>query len=132
MNSKHQWFLIESNSDYDSAIARYEQVKSAPKGSDEHKEKLLLVHLISEYEKLQWDLPDADPVELIKIRMEDFGYKSSDLAKEYGDKGTVSKVLSYKQALSITMIRKFSQLLRIPVESLIKEYDLKNTKSAIV
>ena len=132
MNSKHQWFLIESNSDYDAAIARYEQVKSAPKGSDEHKEKLLLVHLISEYEKLQWDLPDADPVELIKIRMEDFGYKSADLAKEYGDKGTVSKVLSYKQALSITMIRKFSQLLRIPVESLIKEYDLKNTKSAIV
>ena len=132
MTLKHQWFLIESNSDYDAAITRYEQVKSAPKGTEEHKEKLLLVHLISEYEKLQWDLPDADPVELIKIRMEDFGYKSSDLAKEYGYKGTVSKVLSYKQALSITMIRKFSQLLRIPVESLIKEYDLKNTKSAIV
>ena len=131
MTPKHQWFLIESGKDYEAAIARYEQVKSASKGSDEHKEKLLLVHLISEYEKLQWDLPEVDPVELIKIRMEDFGYKSADLAKEYGDKGTVSKVLNYKQALSITMIRKFSQLLRIPVESLIKEYDLKKPKSAI-
>ena len=67
MTLKHQWFLIESDTDYNAAIARYEQVKGAPKGSDEHKEKLLLVHLISEYEKLQWDLPDANPVELIKI-----------------------------------------------------------------
>lgn len=131
MAPKHQWFLIESEEDYEAAIARYEQIKSAPKGSEEHKEKLLLVHLISEHEKLQWDLPEADPIELIKIRMEDFGYKSSDLAREYGDKGTVSKVLNYRQALSITMIRKFSRLLRIPVEALIREYDLKNTNSAI-
>ena len=56
--------------------------------------------------------------------MDEFGYKASDLAKEYGDKGTVSKVLNYKQALPLTMIRKFSKLLRIPVEALSKEYSL--------
>lgn len=123
MITKPQWFLLESEQDYKAATARYEEVKHAPKGSDKHKEKLLLVHLISEYEKQQWDLPEVDPVELIKIRMEDFGYNSADLAKEYGDKGTVSKVLNYKQSLSLTMIRKFSELLRIPVEALIKEYD---------
>lgn len=131
MITKPQWFLIESEQGYQEATARYEEIKYAPVGSDEHKEKLLLVHLISEYEKLLWDLPEADPVELIKIRMEDFGYKSSDLAKEYGDKGTVSKVLNYKQTLSITMIRKFSQLLNIPIEALIKEYELKKGGSAI-
>ncbi len=127
MNTKPQWFLLESEQDYEAATARYEEVKRATKGSDEHKEKLLLVHLISEYENAQWDLPEVDPVELIKIRMENFGYKSADLAKEYGDKGTVSKVLNYKQALSLTMIRKFSELLCIPVEALIKEYELKNS-----
>lgn len=56
--------------------------------------------------------------------MEEFGYKASDLAKEYGDKGTVSKVPNYKQALSLTMIRKFSKLLRIPIDALAKEYSL--------
>ena len=56
--------------------------------------------------------------------MEEFGYKASDLAKEYGDKGTVSKVPNYKQALSLTMIRKFSKLLRIPVDALAREYSL--------
>lgn len=125
MTTKPQWFLIESEQDYEKATARYEEIKRAPKGSEEHKEKLLLVHLISEYENAGWDLPEVDPVELIKIRMDDFGYKSADLATAYGDKGTVSKVLNYKQALSLTMIRKFSELLRIPAEALIKEYDLK-------
>ncbi|MCE7057102.1 helix-turn-helix domain-containing protein [Algoriphagus sp. AGSA1] len=62
---------------------------------------------------------------MIKIRMEDFGYNASTLAREYGDKGTISKVLNYKQSLSLTMIRKFSHLLKIPAEWLIKEYPLK-------
>lgn len=132
MKTNSQWFLIESEQDYEKATARYEALKHAPKGTAEHKEKLLLVHLISEYENTQWDLPEVDPVELIKIRMEDFGYKPADLAKEYGDKGTVSKVLNYKQALSLTMIRKFSQLLRIPVEALIKEYELKGNHTQMV
>ena len=122
---KTQWFLFENEDDYALALARYQEVKNAPKNSEEHKEKLLLVHLISEYEKIGANMPIVDPVELIKIRMEDFGYKSADLAKEYGDKGTVSKVLNYKQALSLTMIRKFSRMLRIPVEALTHEYELR-------
>jgi HTH-type transcriptional regulator/antitoxin HigA len=125
MNTKSQWFLIETEEEYSRVIARYEEVKYAAKGTDEHKEKMLLVHIIADYEDRVWDLPDADPVEMIKIRMEDFGYKAADLANVYGDKGTISKVLSYKQPLSLTMIRKFSQLLRLPADSLIKEYKLK-------
>lgn len=97
----------------------------AEKGSPHFKEMLLLSLLINQYEKKTWSLPEVDPVEMIKIRMEDFGYTATDLAKEYGDKGTISKVLNYKQALSITMIRKFSKLLRIPPEALLKEYKLR-------
>jgi HTH-type transcriptional regulator/antitoxin HigA len=121
-----QWFLIENQEDYKEATIRYEQIRNAEKGSDEHREKMLLVMLIQQYEERQWNLPELDPVELIKIRMEDFGYTAKDLAREYGDKGTVSKVLNYKQALSLTMIRKFSKLLRIPTDALTKEYKLQS------
>ncbi len=121
-----QWFLIENQDDYKEATIRYEQIRNAEKGSDEHREKMLLVMLIQQYEEKQWNLPELDPVELIKIRMEDFGYTAKDLAREYGDKGTVSKVLNYKQALSLTMIRKFSKLLRIPTDALTKEYKLQS------
>jgi len=118
------WYLIENEADYQKAISRYEAIREAAKNSPEFKEKQLLAFLINHYEESLWEMPEVDPVELIKIRMEEFGYKASDLAKEYGDKGTVSKVLNYKQALSLTMIRKFSKLLRIPVEALSKEYAL--------
>jgi HTH-type transcriptional regulator / antitoxin HigA len=121
-----QWLLIENNEEYKAATARFEEIREASKGTPEYREMMLLVHLISVYEEKKWGLPDVDPVEMIKIRMEDFGYNASDLAKEYGDKGTVSKVLNYKQALSLTMIRKFSRLLRIPVEALTKEYSLQH------
>ena len=121
-----QWFLIESEKEYKEAAKRLEEIREAKKRTPEYREMLLLVHIISEYEQKNWRLPSPDPIEMIKIRMEDFGYTAADLAKEYGDKGTVSKVLNYKQALSLTMIRKFSKLLRIPVESLIKEYKIKD------
>lgn len=118
------WFLLENDTDYQRATARFEEIREAQKGSPEYKEKKLLAFLINKYEEAQWELPEVDPIEFIKIRMEEFGYKASDLAREYGDKGTVSKVLNYKQALSLTMIRKFSKLLRIPIDALIREYSL--------
>jgi HTH-type transcriptional regulator/antitoxin HigA len=119
-----QWYMIETKKDYEAAIKRFEEIDEAKKGSSEYKEMRLLAFLINQYEKTLWEVPEVDPIEMIKIRMEDFDYKPADLAKEYGDKGTVSKVLNYKQALSLTMIRKFSKMLRIPVEALTKEYKL--------
>ena len=121
-----QWFIIENEKEYKEATARFEEIREAKKGSSEYREMLLLVHIISEYEKKQWNLPEVDPIEMIKIRMEDFGYTASDLAREYGDKGTISKVLNYKQPLSLTMIRLFSKMLRIPADALTKEYKIQS------
>lgn len=121
---RQQWFLIENEKDYQKATLRYEEVKESARGTLEHKEKLLLAFLINQYEQKLWNIPELDPIELIKVRMEDFGYKPVDLANEYGDKGTISKVLNYKQPLSLTMIRKFSKMLRLSSDALTKEYDL--------
>ena len=118
------WFIIENEAEYDKAMARFQLIRHAKKKTLEYREKMLLAYLISDYETKTSTLPELDPIEYIKIRMEDFGYKPADLAREYGDKGTVSKVLNYKQALSLTMIRKFSKILHIPAEALIKEYEL--------
>jgi HTH-type transcriptional regulator / antitoxin HigA len=117
-----QWFIIETEKDYNQAKKRFEEIYQTKKGSLDYKEMLLLAFLINQYEKKLWNLPEIDPIELIKIRMEEFGYRPADLAKEYGDKGTISKVLNYKQPLSLTMIRLFSKMLRIPTDALTKEY----------
>jgi HTH-type transcriptional regulator/antitoxin HigA len=121
LSNYSQWYLIDSDKKYQQAMNKYEEIKYARKGSLEHKEKRLLATLISEYEEKKWSLPDVDPIQIIKIRMDEFGYKAADLAKLYGNKGTISKILRYQQPLSLKMIRLFSKALRIPGESLIKE-----------
>lgn len=121
-----QWLPIETEQEYKEAAERFEEIYDVKKDSPHFKEMLLLAILISEYEKRHFSLPEVDPVEMIKIRMEDFGYTASDLAKEYGDKGTISKVLNYKQPLSLNMIRIFSKMLRIPADALTKEYKLQS------
>ncbi|WP_439556890.1 hypothetical protein [Dyadobacter sp.] len=65
------WFRIENEQEYDVALARYQEIKQTNGQSDEHKEKLLLAHLISEFEENTSDLPEVVPVELIKIKTED-------------------------------------------------------------
>ena len=122
---EHQWYFIDTEEEYEKACARFQEIKYAKKGDPDHREKMLIAFLVDDYGKRTSTLPELDPIEFIKIRMEDFGYKPADLARVYGDKGTVSKVLNYKQALSLTMIRKFSEILRIPVDALTKEYELR-------
>lgn len=66
------WYILENKNEYKSACNRNEQVTPAHKGSEEHKEKLLLALLINQYQEKQSTLPQVDPIELIKIRMEGF------------------------------------------------------------
>ena len=122
---KH-WLPIETEKEYKEAKNRIEEIYDVNKDSPHFKEMLLLSILISEYEKNHFSLQEVDPIEMIKIRMEDFGYTATDLANEYGDKGTISKVLNYKQPLSLNMIRLFSKMLRIPADALTKEYKLQS------
>jgi HTH-type transcriptional regulator / antitoxin HigA len=122
-----QWLILQNETDYKAAQERFEQIYEVDKSSPDFAEMKLLALLISEYERKHFSFPPVDPIEMLKIRMEDFGYKPADLAQAYGDKGTISKVLNYKQPLSLNMIRIFSKMLRIPAEALIKEYKLKNT-----
>jgi HTH-type transcriptional regulator/antitoxin HigA len=124
MAMKH-WFFLQTEEEYKEAKNRFEEIYEVDKMSPHFAEMKLLALLISEYERKHFSLPPVDPIEMIKIRMEDFGYKPADLAKQYGDKGTISKVLNYKQPLSLKMIRLFSAMLRIPAEALLKEYKLR-------
>ncbi|MFD2969545.1 helix-turn-helix domain-containing protein [Sphingobacterium bambusae] len=115
------WYLLYNEADYKKALQRFEELKNVERGTDEHKEKMLLVNLISEYETKTFPISDIDPIEMIKIRLEEFGYNQNEL----GNKSTISKVLNYKQPLSLKMIREFSEKLKIPAEFLIKDYQLK-------
>ncbi|NIJ55798.1 helix-turn-helix domain-containing protein [Dyadobacter arcticus] len=112
--------IIETEEEYNIAIERIDQLFDALKGSKEASELDLLTLLVNKYEEENYPIEEPDPVEYIKIRMEEMGLKASDLIPFMGNKGNVSKVLSRKRGLSIDMIRNLHKGLGFPLDILIQ------------
>lgn len=114
--------LIKSEIEYDQALERLNQIFHTPQHSKEGEEAELLALLIEEYEKEHYPINAPDPIEAIKIRMEEMHLKQKDLIGEIGSKGVVSEILNKKRKLTVKMIRNLSRKLKINSEVLIQEY----------
>jgi HTH-type transcriptional regulator / antitoxin HigA len=119
---KH-WLLLENRKQYESALKRIDALMDANPGprTDAGKEMKLLLCLVEKYEDEHYSIDLPDPIEAIKIRMEDLGLEAKDLVAAIGDKGTVSKVLNKRIPLSLRMIRNLSEMLQLPADVLIQE-----------
>ena len=113
---------IRNEKDYQRSIQRLEKIFDAKKGSKEGDELEILSILIDTYENARFPIGMPDPIEAIKFRMEQMGMKQKDLAAAMGFKSRVSEVLNKKRKLTLEMIRKLSEVLRIPTEVLIQDY----------
>jgi len=74
--------------------------------------------------KKHYRIETPDPIEAIKIRMEEMHLKQIDLAPEIGGANIVSEVLNRKRKLTVEMIRKLSLKLNISSDILINDYQL--------
>ncbi len=115
--------IIKTEKDYQNALKRLELIFDAKKGSKDGDELELLSLLIDNYEKERYAIDFPDPIEAIKFRMEQLGYKQKDLAEAIGLKSRVSEILNRKRKLTLDMIRKLHEVLGIPAEVLVKEYE---------
>jgi HTH-type transcriptional regulator/antitoxin HigA len=114
--------VIKTEKDYQKALKRLEVIFDAKKGSKYGDELELLSLLIDNYEKEKYLINLPDPIEAIKFRMEQLGYKQKDLAEAMGLKSHVSEILNRKRKLTLNMIRKFHNVLGIPIKVLVREY----------
>ncbi|MFM7531183.1 MAG: type II toxin-antitoxin system HigA family antitoxin [Rubrivivax sp.] len=110
---------IRSEDDLQRAFERLERIFQAEEGSAQADERDVLVTLIEAYEAKHVDFGPADPVEAIKFRMEQEGLTPSDLEPYIGQSGRVSEVLNRKRPLSLRMVKRLHDGLRIPYESLL-------------
>jgi HTH-type transcriptional regulator / antitoxin HigA len=117
-----EWKLIKTEKDYQKALKRLDSIFDAKKGSKEGDELDLLSLLIDNYEKEKYAIDLPDPIEAIKFRMEQLGYKQKDLAGALGLKSRVSEILNRKRKLTLDMVRKLHEVLGIPTDVLVKEY----------
>jgi len=115
---------IKSNVDYQKALKRLEIIFDAVVGTPESDEADLLGLMIDDYEKKNYPIETPDPIEAIKIRMEEMQLKQIDLVNEIGGKSRVSEILNRKRKLTVEMIRKLTKRLNLSPGLLINDYKL--------
>ncbi len=115
---------IKTDEDYKSALKRMEDIFDAEIGTPESDEADILGLLIDEYEKKHYPIEAPDPIEAIKIRMEELQLKQVDLVDVIGGKSRVSEILNRKRKLTVGMIRRLTKRLNISPDLLISDYPL--------
>ena len=116
--------LIKTEADYRKVLSRLESVFDAPVGTPESDEADILGLLIDEYEKKHYPIEAPDPIEAIKIRMEEMQLKQKDLIPAIGGKSRVSEVLNRKRKLTVEMVRNLAARLNLSANLLINDYQL--------
>ncbi len=116
--------LIKTESDYQAALKRLETIFDAEIGTQESDEADILGLIIDDYEKKHYPIETPDPIEAIKIRMEEMQLKQVDLVNEIGGKSRVSEILNRKRKLTVEMIRKLTDRLNLSPSILINDYRL--------
>ncbi|RUQ38196.1 MAG: transcriptional regulator [Candidatus Competibacteraceae bacterium] len=112
---------IRNDDDLRAAFCQLETVFQAEEGTPAADEREILVALIETYENRHYPIGPADPVEAIKFRMEQQGLTPRDLEAYIGSSGRVSEVLNRKRPLSLHMVKRLHDGLRIPYESLLSK-----------
>lgn len=110
--------VIKTGEDYRNAIQMISTLmdQNPPAGSKEFDLMETLAVLIEKYEKEAFDLGSPDPIEAIKLRMNEKGLRQRDLVALIGSPVKVSEVLNRKRALTFDMMKALSEALDIPAE----------------
>ena len=113
---------IRSEPDYLAALREVSAlIDLDPAADSPNGERLdVLGTLVQAYEARHYPIGPPDPIEAIKFRMDQSDLSVKDLVPYIGPLNRVYEVLSYKRPLSLNMIRRLSEGLRIPAEVLIR------------
>ena len=115
---------IKTEKDYDKALERLELIFDASPNSKEGDEAEILSLLIENFENVHYPIESPDPIEAIKIRMEEMNLKQKDLVGVIGGKSRVSEILNKKKRLTVEMIRELEKVLSISASVLVNNYNL--------
>jgi len=85
-------------------------------GSEAGEKLQIALLLVKQYEDIHYSIPFPDPIEIVKLKMEEKGLLSKDLTNWIGSKGYVSALLSGKKPFTLKIAKVFHQKLGIPAE----------------
>ncbi|MGM0934194.1 MAG: helix-turn-helix domain-containing protein [Bacteroidota bacterium] len=115
---------IKTEQDYEKALERLEIIFDSPANTKEGDEAEILSMLIDNFENEHYPIEAPDPIEAIKIRMEEMNLKQKDLVGIIGGKSRVSEILNKKKRLTVDMIRELERILHISASVLVNNYNI--------
>ena len=80
--------------------------------------------LAEDYEKQHYPIDPPDPIDLILFVMDANGLKQKDMLPYFGTRARTSEILSRRRPLTLEMIRKLADGLKLPADLLVKPYAL--------
>jgi HTH-type transcriptional regulator/antitoxin HigA len=111
---------IRSAADYEAALSEIERRWGAKAGTPKGDRLDILATLVDAYEMARFPFDQPDPIDAIKVRMEQMGLTRRELEPLIGSRARVAEILKRKRNLSIEMIRRLNEELGIPAEILIR------------
>ncbi len=110
---------IKNDHGLNRALKRIDELWGTKPDTPRGDELDVLMLLVEKYEDEHYAIPASDPIEAIKFLMEQNSLSRKDLEPYIGTSGRVSEVLSRKRSLTLAMIKKLHEGLKIPYECLI-------------
>jgi len=105
---------IRTKADHEAALREIERLWGADEGTPEGDRLDVLATLVEAYEQAHFPMDAPDPIEAIKFRLEQQGADQKALIGVIGNRTRVYEVLRRDRALSLSMIRRLNQSLKIP------------------
>jgi len=110
---------IRSEQDYRKYLEIIDSLVDCVENSPEEELLELISIIVEDYEAVHYAIEPPDPVEAIKLKMEENGLKRKDLIDYFGSASRVSEVLNRKRPLTLEMIRKIHKGLGISAATLL-------------
>jgi HTH-type transcriptional regulator/antitoxin HigA len=113
--------IIKTKKEYEQYLDWVDvQFNNKVKSNTQQGEKLqVALLLVKQYEDANYPIPLPDPIDAIKVKMDELGLKNKDLVGKVGSKGYVSSLLNKKKPLTLELAKLFHQELNIPAEVLL-------------
>lgn len=107
--------VIKTAAENERMIAELERL-DARGGLTPEEENLaeLMTLLVRQFEESNYPLGHAEPVEALRVLMEDRGIRQRDLIPVFGSSSVVSNVLNGKRSISKTHARKLAEHFHVP------------------
>jgi HTH-type transcriptional regulator / antitoxin HigA len=110
---------IKTEAQYKQYLTIIDSLIDCDEDSPEEQVLELVSILVESYEAEHYSIEAPDPVEAIKISMEEKGMKSKDLAIYFGSPSRVSEILNGKRKMTIEMARKIKNGMGISADILL-------------